>query len=225
MLKFSGIEEPRWPAVLAIGFVLLLYLRLPERVTLGPQWVFPVIAVIILVAVLVVRARAREQTPLQRGMSIGMAVVLNAFNIATIVLLAMWEFSEHHKRPIGGEALLKTAVNIWLTNLIVYALWFWEIDGGGPDARTHTPVTQEIERSDFLFPQMTLELQTRERMQWKPRFADYLFLAFTNAAAFSPADTFPLSRRGKMLMMAEAVLSLVTLAIFAARAIGMIGGS
>jgi hypothetical protein len=114
-------------------------------------------------------------------------------------------------------------VQIWLTNVIVYALWFWEIDARGPEVRVHLAMDQEIRRADFLFPQMTVQPELRERIRWKPLFLDYVFLSFTNATAFSPTDTFPLTRFAKVLMMAEALTSLVTIAIIAGRAVNILG--
>jgi hypothetical protein len=116
----------------------------------------------------------------------------------------------------NGRTLLLDAVNIWVTNIIVFALWFWGIDGGGPAVRA----TQGQPAFEFLFPQATVARQTAQ--PFSPGFVDYLFLSFTNATAFSPTDTLPLSHRAKLLMMAEAMISLLTIAFVAARAVSIL---
>jgi hypothetical protein len=215
--------EPRWHAALAVLVALALYSTLPPRVIVGPYWLLPLVVLVILIPLMILSPRRHEEAAWQRWMSIVNVALLNAFNIATIVLLFMWQFSVHHRKSISGEDLLLAAVQIWLTNIIVYALWFWEIDGHGPDARAHMDFTRDIRRSDFLFPQMALQPDIREQLNWKPAFWDYVFLAFTNATAFSPTDTFPLTRFAKVLMTAEALTSLVTIAIIAGRAINILG--
>ena len=122
---------------------------------------------------------------------------------------------------LGGHAgdarsLLIDAVNIWLTNVIAFALWYWSIDRGGPASRDLTTHSMP----DFLFPQMTMD--DPRFTSWSPGFVDYLFLSFTNATAFSPTDTLPLSPRAKLLMMADAGVSLLTLALVAARAVNIL---
>ena len=103
-----------------------------------------------------------------------------------------------------------------MTNVIVFALWFWSTDRGGPP----TCGLVKLAKADFLFAQMTLN--DRELRDWLPGFVDYFFLAFTNATAFSPTDTLPLSQRAKLLMMAEAMISLLTIALVAARAVNIL---
>ncbi|HEY9180968.1 MAG TPA: hypothetical protein VIO32_09630 [Candidatus Baltobacteraceae bacterium] len=216
-------EEPRWHAAIAVVAALVLYVTLPPRLVIGPVWVLPAALLVILVPLMIVAPHRHEEASWQRWLSIAHIAVLNAFNVATIVLLFFWQLSSHHQRHLTGEDLLVAAVQIWLTNVIVYALWFWEVDGHGPDARRHMTFEQEPGRADFLFPQMSLQPDIRKRIEWKPMFIDYVFLSFTNATAFSPTDTFPLSRFAKVLMMAQALTSLVTIAIIAGRAINILG--
>lgn len=225
MLNAHRGEEPRWHAALAVVGALALYVTLPPKIVVGPLWLLPLLVFATLGPLLVLKPKRHAEAPWQRGLSILSIALLNVFNVMNIALLCVWQFSEHHRRPISGEVLLLAAVEIWCTNVIVYALWFWEFDGNGPDARLHTPLDRELQRTDFLFPQMSLEPDLRARLNWKPRFLDYLYIAFTNATAFSPADTFPLTHRAKILMMGESLASLVTIAVIAGRAVGMIGGS
>jgi uncharacterized membrane protein len=105
--------------------------------------------------------------------------------------------------------LLRDAALLWASNVLVFALWYWELDGGGPAHRHHG-------QHDFLFPQMTIQHKANE---WTPEFLDYLFLAFNTSTAFSPTDTMVLARRAKVLMMVQSLISLVTIAVLAARAI------
>lgn len=125
-------------------------------------------------------------------------------------------------RQINGASLLQAALELWLTNVIVYGLWYWEVDGDGPDPRTHRPIDNGGVGADFLFPQMALNVDIRKQLQWRPGVIDYLFLSFNTATAFSPTDTFPLTARAKMLMTGEALTSLVTIAIVAGRAVNIL---
>jgi hypothetical protein len=117
-----------------------------------------------------------------------------------------------------GQTLLLDAVNIWSTNGVIFALWFWALDRSGPAARGLVPEP----RGDFLFTQQQAVTRRPEFANWSPGFVDCLFLAFTNATAFSPADAMPLTARAKLLMMAESVISLTTIALVASRAIGIL---
>jgi hypothetical protein len=223
MIETPLVDEPRWHAALAVLAALILYVTLPNRLIVGPLWLMPLLILAVLVPLMIVAPGRHTEAPWQRWASITNIAVLNAFNIATIAQLFIWQVSTRHHRAISGEELLVAAVQIWLTNVIVYALWYWEIDGRGPSVRCRIPTHQEQRLADFLFVQMTLDREVRERMNWKPRFLDYLFVSFTNATAFSPADTFPLTRVAKAMMMMEAFTSLVTIAIIAARAISLLG--
>ncbi len=121
------------------------------------------------------------------------------------------------RNTAAGRDLIIAAGQIWLTNVAVFALWFWEVDRGGPHVRTKS----EQQAPDFLFPQMTVpELPLGD---WRPGFMDYLYVAFTNASAFSPTDAMPLSVRVKSLMLVEAMASFLTVGLIAARAVNILG--
>jgi hypothetical protein len=216
-------EEPRWHAGLGVVVALALYVTLPPKVIVGPVWVLPMVLLVTLVPLMTISPYRHQETKWQRLLSIAHIAVLNAFNVVTIVLLFSWQLSTHTHRTLSGEVLLQAAGQIWLTNIIVYGLWFWEIDRRGPDWRVHEAAERDLRHADFLFPQMALQPEIRQQLQWRPQFLDYLFLSFTNATAFSPTDTFPLTRFAKVLMMAEALTSLVTIAIIAGRAINILG--
>jgi uncharacterized membrane protein len=113
-------------------------------------------------------------------------------------------------------ALLVTGGDIWLTNILIFALWYWDLDRGGPGSRARA----ERNKPDFLFPEMTSpELAD---VDWEPHFVDYLYLAYTNATAFSPTDTLPFSRWSKLAMMLQSAVSLTTGALVIARAVNIL---
>ncbi len=215
--------EPRWQAGLAVLAALALYVTLPPKVVVGPVWVLPLVLLVILIPLMLFSPHRQKEVIWQRVLSIAHIAVLNAFNVATIMLLFYWQLNEHPHKSLSGEQLLLAAGQIWLTNIIVYALWYWELDGRGPRARTRLTGDDATRRSDFLFPQMALVPEIRDKLHWKPGFVDYLFLSFNTATAFSPTDTFPLTRFAKALMMAESLTSLVTVAIIAGRAVNILG--
>lgn len=218
-------DEPRWHASLAAIAALALYITLPPKLTFGPIWI-PYVVMGLLILLTVVSPTRHEETDLQRIASIVLIIIINVLNVASVVLLIVdLLYKPNHVVTGSGLALLKNGSQIWITNLLVYALWYWEIDGGGPEPRAHANSATEFTKADFLFPQMTFSderIACIERA-WKPKFLDYLYLAFTNALAFSPADVFPISRLAKMMMLAEALTSFITIAIILARAIGIIG--
>ena len=224
MREATTPPEPRWHAAVAIVVALVLYATLPARIIVGPYWLLPLLIVVILVPLLIAAPRRAPEDRFLRVASIANIAILNIFNLCTIGLFFLYELSQQHRRAFNGRELLTVAVQIWLTNVVVYALWFWETDGGGPAARQRLNFEVNPKQADFLFPQMALAPDLQKKLRWRPSFIDYLFLAFTNATAFSPTDTFALSPLAKVLMMAQALTSLVTIAIVAGRAINVLGG-
>jgi uncharacterized membrane protein len=146
---------------------------------------------------------------------VGLIALINVANLVSLVELIRALVS-----PVAnianGRALVAASLSIWVTNVIVFALWYWELDRGGPGARMHT-VHQE---PDFLFPQMTARGATRGR--WSPDFFDYLYTSYTNASAFSPTDTMPLTTWAKLLMMGQSFASLITVALVVSRAVNIL---
>jgi uncharacterized membrane protein len=221
-------HEPRWHASLAVLAALILYVTLPPRYTIGPAWVAPLIVLIIMVPLLVFSPRRHRETRRTRVWGILLIAIVNFFNIVSVILLINGFFHPARTAEVQSAAnLLRHGLQIWFTNILVFALWFWELDGDGPDARAHANAATEFENADFLFPQMQLAVMGDTPMRcvdplWKPQFFDYLYLAFTNSTAFSPADTMPLSRWAKALMLVESMISLVTIAVVLARAVSLI---
>jgi hypothetical protein len=202
---------------LAILAALGLYLLQPEPIDIGPRWLVPVLLLGLLVLVNLVRAYrlANEQAEI-RTLSIATLGLLNLVNVVSAGLLI------DHLLYGGirqGRDLLYGAVSVWCTNVIVYGLWFWHLDRGGPIARA----TGTEREPDLQFPQMVSPpVGTPPKRPWEPGAVDYLYVALTNAAAFSPTDTMPLTRAAKALFSAESLVSIATVAVVAARAVNLL---
>ena len=134
-------------------------------------------------------------------------------NAASVILLARFLLKGG---AAGGTELLIAAINIFFTNIIVFGLWYWELDAGGPTCRHFG----ETRTRDFLFPQY--DVKSVAPVDWRPTFVDYLYVSMTNGTAFSPTDTLPLTHRAKLLMGSQALISLLTLALVAARAVNIL---
>ena len=207
--------EPLWHVQLAVLFALVLQIFLPDNLVAGPKFILPVLEALLLVALAFTTPReAIFKSILRRVNALTLVTLISAANIYSVQRLV-------HALLVGGtvdngHALIVASVNIYLTNIIIFGLWFWELDAGGHGQRQ----TKAAHERDFLFPQMaTPALAPRG---WAPTFVDYLYVSVTNAAAFSPTDTMPLTRRAKMLMTLQAFVSLVTIALVAARAVNIL---
>jgi len=208
-------KEARWPASLALLGAAALNFVLPGKFTLGPPWLASVLELAILVPLYITSPyRTANENRWQAAFANAMIAIANIANVASLVFLVR-ELVFDAKATTGPELLYSSAA-IWVTNILVFSLWYWELDRGGPDAR----LSDEHPAPDFLFPQMVTPGCAHP--SWSPRFVDYLYLGFTDATAFSPTDVMPLSGLAKMLMLAEAVVSLATITIVASRAINII---
>jgi hypothetical protein len=222
-------HEPRWHASIAVLAAMALYITLPPRLTIGPVWVAPLLILIVLVPLSILVPRRHRETRRTRFWSILLIAIVNFFNLTSVLLLVAGLFKPEKAVLHSAALLLRTGAQIWATNILVFALWFWELDGDGPDSRAHASAATEFENADFLFPQMQMSLAASSATsqcvdpQWKPVFLDYMYLSFTNSTAFSPTDTLPLSRWAKALMTFEAVISLITIVLVVARSINAIG--
>lgn len=208
--------EPRWPASIAAGFVAILYLGLPEPLSMGPTILFPVLILLVVVPLTVTSpTRRSSESRALRSAAFAAIALTAAANGASLGLLVR-DLLESGRPPLGRE-LLRAALIVWLANVAVFGLWFWELDRGGP----HERAGGSTRRPDFLFPQMSDPSFTAAR--WRPEFLDYLYVSFTNASAFSPTDTMPVSRWAKCLMALQALTSLVTVVLVTARAVNVLG--
>jgi uncharacterized membrane protein len=209
----NDAEEVVVPSVTALVGILLtglLYLVLPANLTIGPNWLLLVVEVVFVVPLVIDFLTAWNLSHRVRRMLVLVPLALSTLALVIgVVLLILTLPTDTH-----ATNLLRTAALLWSFNILVFALWYWEVDGGGPWKR-HLAGHRA---TDFLFPQQAIG------EHWAPHFLDYLFVAFTGATALSPADTYPLTRLAKMLMMCEALLSLTIAAILIARAVNILGG-
>ncbi len=207
-------DDPLWPGQLATLVALLLYLALPVRLTIGPGWPLP-LAESLVFAVLVLSARSGREARRRRGAAIGLVVVAVLANLVALGLLTHYLLEGGRARGadlIGGGAI------IWTTNLLLFAVLYWELDRGGPlrPAAARPPMSP-----DFLFPQMTDDRYAEPG--WRPGFADYLYVSLTNQTAFSPTDTMPLTLRVKYLMGVQGLAGIITTGVIIARAVNILG--
>ncbi len=210
----SSVEH-RWPASVSILLAMSLYLMLPARYTVGPPWLMPALEVAILLPVSIsAPQRHAKEGRLSQILATAMIAIVNVANLASLILLI--DRLLYHGKLVSGPELIFSSLGIWVTNVIVFALWYWEIDRGGPDQRTK----KDHEAPDFLFPQMTTPGCAPPN--WTPKFEDYMYLAFTNATAFSPTDVMPLTSTAKALMLSQAAISLITITLVAARAVNIL---
>ncbi len=212
--KAAGTAAARWPAVMALFASACLYFALPERLTAGPNWLLLAVVAALLIPTLAARRSGRSKLNFALGLTLSAVVTL-----AMIWSLGMLIAGMPAKRESPTE-LLRAAAALWLTNVLVFASWYWRLDAGGPHKRDRR---QFHTGGDFLFPQMSLPPHMlSEYRAWKPGFVDYLFLAFNTSTAFSPTDVPVLSRWAKVLMMLQSAISLGTLALLAARAVNIL---
>ena len=208
--------EPRWPAMLALFAAGGLRLALPSELSLGPDWLLLVIVGVLIVPI--VWARYRELYTLNKVLGYIVTAIVTADMVLSLGLLVA-ALPAHKQQPLD---MLRSAAALWITNIIVFASWYWRLDAGGPRARELRGVHTD---GAFLFPQMMLPQQTRREMGedcWSPGFVDYLFLAFNTSTAFSPTDTPVLSRWAKVMTMIQAFISLAAVALLAARAVNIL---
>lgn len=203
----------RWPALLAIFVALALYVTLPNHLYYGPIWLLPAAEAALFVALLITRQMNETGYRWERGAALGLIAAMNAANVGSLLLLlhGLVGSSLVHGHKIVAQNLMVWSAQIWVTNVIVFALWYWELDRGGPIARCHT----RHRAPDLLFPQMANP--DAAPPGWTPSFLDYVYTSFTNAAAFSPTDTMPLTEWAKTLFMLQSAASLVTVALVVAR--------
>jgi uncharacterized membrane protein len=205
------VRETRWPAFIAMMAAAFLYLALPEPLSLGPSWGLLAIIFVLMIPLAVSSHRGRYDV--SRILTFAANGVITVAMIASLAIL-IYGIPRHTESP---QALLRSASALWFTNVLVFALWYWKLDAGGPLGREGSRGRVD---SSFLFPQMMA--QSGEDPGWSPNFVDYLFLAFNTSTAFSPTDTAVLSRWAKMGMMLQSLISLTIVALLAARAVNIL---
>jgi hypothetical protein len=208
--------EPRWPAMLALLAVGGLRLALPESLSAGPGWLLITLVGVLLIPTAWARQRGLDTANKILGYVLTSIVTIDMVWSLCLLVAAL---PLHKESP---QDLLRSAAALWVTNILVFASWYWRLDAGGPRARELRGVHTD---GAFLFPQMTLDQQAKRNMGeqcWSPGFVDYLFLAFNTSTAFSPTDSPVLSPWAKLLMMVQALISFATVALLAARAVNIL---
>ncbi|HEV8422914.1 MAG TPA: hypothetical protein VGQ40_06185 [Chthoniobacterales bacterium] len=206
--------EPRWQAVLAFVAVGAIYLALPKSLIVGPTWLLLTLMVVLLVPTVV--SHRLGHLSLNRILGFATTLLITCALIGSVVLL-VHALPSHKEPPLQ---LLFSAALLWITNVIVFALWYWRIDGGGP-TRRHDHY--EFGSNSFLFPQMQIPREERSDfacVRWRPHFVDYLFVAFTQSSTFGPTDAPLLARWAKVLAMIQAFISLSIVVLLISRAVG-----
>jgi hypothetical protein len=210
-------RDPFWPAQLTVAAAIALSIDLPSKLTIPIVWLIPAIEGVLLAALVVTTPRAGTRRTLRRGAALALIGLVSASNLLNLVLLVHYLLHGPSSTPHpAGRQLILAGVEIWITNVLLFTVWYWELDRGGPLARK----LEVLRAPDFLFPQMTEKLLGG--MDWRAGYVDYFYTSFTNASAFSPTDTMPLSPMAKMLMLVQSLTSLVTIGMVLARAVNIL---
>ena len=180
---------------------------------MGPRWLVPGVEGVLLVGLVVTTpTRHYGQSPRRRAIVIALLGLVSAATLVSLALLAHYLLGGSHA---AGEPLVVAGGVLWVTTILVFGIWFWELDRGGPGMRSHP----DSGRPDFLFPQMR---EAAREPGWAPRFSDYLYTSFTNAATFGPADAVPITTLAKALMALESLIALTTLLLVVSRAVNIL---
>jgi hypothetical protein len=208
--------EPRGQAVLAFLAICAIYLALPRDLVVGPIWLLPTLIVILLVPTVVSHRVGRQS--LNRTLGFVINGITTLALIGSVILLVR-ALPGHRESPVR---LLRSGGLLWLTNVIVFALWYWRLDGGGPTLRQKE---KKFGSKSFLFPQMQIPHDERGEFacaRWRPRFIDYLFVAFTQSSTFGPTDSPLLARWAKILAMVQILISLTIVVLLISQAVGVL---
>jgi hypothetical protein len=208
-VKHTIQRIPRWSFLFGVITIGILLSFLPENLTIGPSWMVPLIAISLLIPFGLAVLRSHHKWTRFIAFSITSLVTLGL--MSSVLFLVFTLFSHLAQAAV----LFRDAAILWVTNVLVFSIWYWEIDQGGPAIR-HINTMEPV---DFLFPQFISDSKIWHN--WKPGYLDYLFLAYNTNTAFSPTDTMVMSKRAKFLMMAQGSISLVIVAVLAARAINI----
>jgi hypothetical protein len=208
--------EPRWQALLAVLAIGAIYLALPRTLIVGPIWLLPTLIVVLLVPTVVSHRIGKRSLNRALGALINGITTLALIGSVGLLVRAL---PSHTESPL---ALLRSGGLLWLTNVIVFALWYWRFDGGGPTKRHEQ---KKFGSTSFLFPQMQIPQDERAQFactHWRPRFIDYLFVAFTQSSTFGPTDAPLLARWAKVLAMIQVFISLSIVILLISRAVGVL---
>jgi uncharacterized membrane protein len=210
----SKAADSRWPVLLALGAVVGLHYSLPQALSFGPRWLLVGVYAVFAIVVSVFHRRGEEDYAYFFGFILMGSVT--AALVASLILLIR-SLPGHKVEPTN---LLQSAASLWISNVVLFAAWYWKLDAGGPHRRAQA---SSHEVGAFLFPQMALRDQSPSKPEhWHPHFIDYLFLSFNTSTALSPTDTLILSRWAKILMMVQSLVSMTIIVLLAARAVNVL---
>ncbi|MBV9089254.1 MAG: hypothetical protein JO044_05005 [Mycobacteriaceae bacterium] len=214
-----GNPESRWPVLLALIAAIALQRAIPERYTVVPRWPLIGMEVALLILLLIINpVRLTRSTRVGKVATLVLLAAITADNTASAVLLDYRILSGQVSN--NAAVLLGSGAAVFGTNIIVFGIWYWELDRGGPFARAGVKHTPKRAIPDFMFPQMANPDVAPKN--WRPTFIDYLYTSITNVMAFSPTDTMPLTPRAKAMMTLQAVVAVSTLALVVARAVNVL---
>jgi hypothetical protein len=208
--------EPRWQALFAFLAICTIYLALPRNLIVGPIWLVPTSIVVLLVPTVVSHRVGKH------SLNHALGIIINGITTLALigsVILLVRALPSHRGTPFQ---LLRSGALLWLTNVIVFALWYWRLDGGGPTLRHKQ---NKFGSTSFVFPQMQIPHDERAQFEctrWRPRFIDYLFVAFTQSSTFGPTDAPLLARWAKVLAIIQIFISLSIVVLLIARAVGVL---
>ena len=207
--------DPYWGGQLVLGAAILLQLTLSDQLTVGPYWLLPAMEGVALIALSIASPHPRlRHNPLRRHLVLTLIGVVSAANAYALAMLVHFLI---RGGKVTGHALIGSGVVLWVTNVLLFGVWYWQLDGGGPVARR----LKRKPHPDFLFPQMT-DGKAFAPHGWEPTLIDYLYTSFTNATAFSPTDTMPLTPMAKALMAGQSLVALTTIGLVFARAVNIL---
>ena len=208
-------RDPVWAPQLLVACAIALDMVLPDKLTIGPFWLLPAVEATLLFGLVGASPHPRLRNhPLRRRIALTLIGFVSAVNVFSLIELVRYLL---HGGSAGGRQLIFSGIALWLTNVLLFALWYWELDRGGPIARARET---DSAQPDFMFVQM--DKKQFAPPNWMPGLVDYVYLSFTNSTAFSPTDTMPLTATAKLLMTGQAIVSLLIVVLVVARAVNIL---
>lgn len=215
-LRSRKNTEPIWHVQLAVLAAIGLQVILNDKLAFGRKFVIAGIEILLLIVLAIVRPEVKGWLKhVRRYVAMILIALVTVANAVSLILVINALFNK--SSIVTGRDLLVSGIAIYLTNIIIFGLWYWELDSGSNNVDADTS-----EPRDFLFPQMGTDPKITRQPGWQPTFFDYLYVSVTNASAFSPTDTLPLTHRAKLLMSGQSIIALVTIALVAARAVNIL---
>jgi hypothetical protein len=213
-LHKHAVKEPYWHVHLAVIVAIVLQMTLNDKLTIGPKYIIATFEALLLLSLAFFASSHPSIMRLRRSIAILLIALISIANISSLILVV---YNLLDLKQVSGRQLIISGLLIYLTNIIIFGLWYWELDSNGSADQTDDSVPV-----DFMFPQMNSSATVVDSKNWNPTFFDYLYVSITNASAFSPTDTMPLTHRAKLLMSLQSTTSLITIALVAARAVNIL---